>query len=203
VARRKVAAGVEGVIPPAPPRWLETLLRWCLPVRDRETISGDLLEEYREVQLPRLGPMRANVWYMRQLISFLIVRSVGASTMKAFLTWMSLFTALAGVWLAVMENILRHPGYAARSAVAACIVIQGIATVLFLMWHGGHPIFRIIVQAGAAGVVVLGASAIIGILNAAHFEGFVLVVGAALIVQGVVALLVVSPTGSSSAQHPA
>ena len=32
--------------------------------------------------------------------------------MKAALTWMSVFTAAAGVWLAVMENILKHAGYA-------------------------------------------------------------------------------------------
>jgi hypothetical protein len=178
------------VIHYAPPRWLETVLQRCLPARDRETISGDLLEEYREVQVPRLGPMRANIWYMRQLISFLVARSFGGSTMRASLTWMCLLTALAGVWLAVMEQVLKHPGYAGRSAIAACIVIQGLATLLFLMWHG-HPIFRVIVQAGAVGVFVLGAAAIIRILNAPHFEGFVLLVGTALIVQGMMALIVV------------
>jgi hypothetical protein len=103
---------------------------------------------------------------------------------------MCLLTALAGVWLAVMEQVLKHPGYAGRSAIAACIVIQGLATLLFLMWHG-HPIFRVIVQAGAVGVFVLGAAAIIRILNAPHFEGFVLLVGTALIVQGMMALIVV------------
>ncbi|HEY6454690.1 MAG TPA: hypothetical protein VIY90_05340 [Steroidobacteraceae bacterium] len=176
--------------PQAPPRWLETLLLQSLPARDRETISGDLLEEYREVKLPHLGAMRANIWYARQLISFLAARSLGGSAMRASLTWMSALTVLAGVWLAVMENILRHPGYAGRSAIAACIVIQGLATVLFLMWHG-RPMLRVIVLAGAVGVALLGAAAIIRILNAPHFEGFVLLIGAALIAQGMMALLVV------------
>jgi hypothetical protein len=185
-----VAAGVKGVIHRAPPRWLETALLRCLPARDRETISGDLLEEYREVQLPHLGPLRANIWYLRQLISFLAARSFGGSTMRAALAWMSVITALAGVWLAVMEHILKHPGYAGRSAVAGCIVIQGLATVLFLMWYG-RPIFRVIVQVGALGAAVLGTSAIMRILNAPHFEGFVLLVGTALIVQGMMALVVV------------
>lgn len=185
-----MASGVEGVSPQAPPRWLETLLLRSLPPRDRETISGDLLEEYREVQLPQHGPIRADIWYARQLISFLAARSFGGSTMRASLTWMSALTALAGVWLAVMENILKHPGYAGRSAIAACIVIQGLTTVLFLMWHG-RTIFRVIVLAGAVGVAVLGAVSIIRILNAPHFEGFVLLIGAALVVQGMMALLVV------------
>jgi hypothetical protein len=190
------------VIHQAPPRWLERLLLWCLPVRDRETISGDLLEEYREVQLPRHGPARANLWYMQQLLGFLAVRSFGGSTMRASLTWLSVFTALAGAWLAVMENILRHPGYAGRSVVAGCIVIQGLATILFLMWQS-RPVFRVIVLAGAVGVAVLGVAAILRILNAAHFEGFVLIIGTALVIQGIFALVVVGGARHQAAGgHP-
>ncbi len=185
-----MASGVKGVSYPAPPRWLETLLLRSLSARDREIISGDLLEEYREVQLPQLGPMRANIWYARQLISFLAARSFGGSTMRASLTWISALTAVAGIWLAVMENILRHPGYAGRTAIAAGIFLQGLATVLFLMWQG-RSVFRAIVLAGAVAVAVLGASAIIRILNAPHFEGFVLLIGAALIVQAMMALVVI------------
>lgn len=190
MAWRQVAIGVKRVNEHAPPRWLESLLLRALPARDRETVSGDLLEEYREVRLPQLGPMRANLWYSRQLLSFLIVRSFGGAPMRALLTWMCVLTALAGAWLAVMENILRHPGFAARALIAGCIVIQGIATVLFLMLHG-RPTYRVIVLAGAVGAIFLGASAVVGILNAAHFEGFVLLIGTALAVQGIMALVVV------------
>jgi hypothetical protein len=185
-----MAAGVEGMIPKAPPRWLERMLLWCVPARDRGTISGDLLEEYREEQVPRLGSMRANVWYLRQSISFVSVRSVGGPPMRTALTCMSVFTAVAGVWLAVMENLLKHAGYAQRSAIAACIVIQGLATVLWLV-RDGRTIFRTLILAGAVGVVLLGASAIKRILAAPHFEGFVLLIGSALIVQGVLAFVVV------------
>src|SRR5579862_5094910 len=163
-----------------PPQWLDSLLLRCLPGGDRETVSGDLLEEYREVRLAQLGRLRADLWYLRQLLSFLIVRSFGASPMRASLTWMCVVTALAGAWLAVMENILRHPGFAGRSAIAACIVLQGIATVLFLMLHG-RSVFRVLVLAGALGIAVVGAAAVIRILNAPHFEGFVLLIGAALV----------------------
>jgi hypothetical protein len=168
------------------------MLLWCLPGRDRETISGDLLEEYREEQVPHLGSMRANVWYLCQSISFLSVRSFG-SPMKASLTWMSVFTTAAGVWLAVMENIQKHGGFDERSATAACITIQGLATVLCLVLDG-RSIFRTLVLAGAVGAVLLGASAIKRILDAPHFEGFVLLVGSALIVQGVLAIMVVLRT---------
>jgi len=110
--------------------------------------------------------------------------------MRASLTWMCVVTVFAGAWLAVMENILRHPGFVGRSALAACIVVQGIATVLFLMLHG-PTLFRILVLGGAIGAALLGAAAVIRILNAAHFEGFVLVIGVALVVQGILALVVV------------
>jgi len=38
-----------------PPRWSEHLLRSLLLDRDRDTISGDLLEEYRDVAVPTRG----------------------------------------------------------------------------------------------------------------------------------------------------
>jgi hypothetical protein len=177
------------MIPPSPPRWLERILERCLPLRDRETISGDLLEEYREDQAPRLGTLRANVWYLRQTISFLPVRSFGGP-MKAALISMSLFTVTAGVWLALMENILKHPGYGGRTAIAACIAIQGLATLLLLLIDG-HLMFRALVLSGAVGMVILGALAIKRILDAPHFEGFVLLIGSALIVQCLLTLAVV------------
>jgi hypothetical protein len=179
------------MIPQGPPRWLEKLLLWTLSPRDRETVSGDLLEEYREEQLPRVGSPRANIWYLRQSISFLYFRSFGGSPMRVSLTWISLFTTAAGVWLAVMENILKHPGYAERSAIAACIAIQGLATVLWLL-RDGPAVFRALVIAGGAGVAVFGALAIKRILDAPHFEGFVLIIGSALIAQGILAVATVA-----------
>ena len=58
------------MIPDSPPRWLQRALLHFLNTRDRESISGDLLEEYREQMLPRLGVLASNLWYLRQLISF-------------------------------------------------------------------------------------------------------------------------------------
>ncbi len=176
----------------APPRWLERTLLYCLHGQDRETISGDLLEEYREEQVSRRGAMRANVWYLRQSITFLSVRSFGGPPMKAALTWTSVFTAAAGVWLGLMENILKHAGYGGRTTIAACIAIQGLATLLLLLLDG-RLLFRTLVLAGAIAIAILGAAAIKRILDAPHFEGFVLIIGFALIVQCLLTLAVVLP----------
>jgi hypothetical protein len=54
-----------------PPRWAETLLRLLLTPKDRESVSGDLLEEYRDTIVPTLGPA-ADRWYVRQVGSFLL-----------------------------------------------------------------------------------------------------------------------------------
>jgi hypothetical protein len=54
-----------------PPRWTEAVLQSSLRPTDRESISGDLLEEYRAVRIPALGRLRANLWYAAQIISLL------------------------------------------------------------------------------------------------------------------------------------
>ena len=51
-----------------PPRWADDLLRLCLKPADRQSISGDLLEEYREVRRPTLGALCANAWYVTQML---------------------------------------------------------------------------------------------------------------------------------------
>jgi len=50
-----------------PPAVAHVLLDLVLPLDARETVSGDLLEEYREARIPVLGRFRANVWYWRQV----------------------------------------------------------------------------------------------------------------------------------------
>src|SRR5215467_7782266 len=42
----------------SPPTWAESLLRLLLTSKDRESVSGDLLEEYRESIVPALGVWR-------------------------------------------------------------------------------------------------------------------------------------------------
>ena len=56
---------------PSPPRWAEAMLRSLLRPADRESISGDLLEEYRAARRPALGARRANAWYVKHVVSVL------------------------------------------------------------------------------------------------------------------------------------
>lgn len=59
-----------------PPRWAEALLRSLLQPKDRESVSGDLLEEYRETIVPLRGSA-AKRWYICQVGSFLLRSSWG------------------------------------------------------------------------------------------------------------------------------
>ena len=53
-----------------PPSWAEFALRSFLSERDFESVSGDLLEEYRENIYGTRGRLRANVWYVVQVLGF-------------------------------------------------------------------------------------------------------------------------------------
>ena len=55
-----------------PPQWAERMLRWMLSPANRDTITGDLLEEYREVVLPTRGVVGARRWYLRQAGSLMV-----------------------------------------------------------------------------------------------------------------------------------
>ena len=52
---------------PYPPELAEWILGALLPLDMRETVSGDLLEEYRESRVPAVGEFRADLWYWRQV----------------------------------------------------------------------------------------------------------------------------------------
>jgi len=104
-----------------PPSWAEAILRGLLAPRNRETVSGDLLEEYREVVLPACGVVRARVWYLRQVLSFMTPHAL----MRAVVGWERegkmannlsraslLWTAAASVALAAIVALLVRSNFA-------------------------------------------------------------------------------------------
>jgi hypothetical protein len=47
-----------------PPQWAEVILQLLLKPEDRESVSGDLLEEYRDTMVPVLGSGAGRWVYM-------------------------------------------------------------------------------------------------------------------------------------------
>src|SRR5215208_189298 len=83
-----------------PPRLAEGILRLLLAPHDRESVSGDLLEEYRESIHPSRGKLRADAWYIAQLSGF-FWRS---NAVPALLLLMSTLGRTALDWLAPTTN---------------------------------------------------------------------------------------------------
>jgi len=76
-------------------KWGDFVLRLLVRRRDRETISGDLLEEYREHVLPTRGSWSARLWYVRQILSFVSPIAWGLAIGVVLGTWQLVNTVQA------------------------------------------------------------------------------------------------------------
>jgi len=107
----------------SPPRIAEALLRLTLPPHERDTVSGDLLEEYRECVYPERGRVRANLWYVGQILGFLhwdtrlSAALLGAATIaRTALDWRVPtvdFHTRASVSTAIAAGLLCSAGFSA------------------------------------------------------------------------------------------
>jgi hypothetical protein len=96
-----------------PPAWAEALLRALVGPRNRDTISGDLLEEYCEAVLPQRGDRGARLWYLRQVASFITTAGL-AHAANAWLKEVPMF-----------EKIARTPWSWGVAGSAAVLVLIG------------------------------------------------------------------------------
>ena len=134
-----------------PPPWSELLLRWLLVDRDRDTVSGDLLEEYREVAVPTRGLTSARWWYRRQVagcawrslrLPALIGLGIGAALGLANLvdtarrpladddaaTMLAWLVALLAMWSVAVAIVARRSRRLAHAVLLGAVV--GAATML-------------------------------------------------------------------------
>jgi len=182
---------------PAPPRWAEAFLERLLPESARETVVGDLREEFIESTQPQRGKLRADIWYVRQVASFIPWFAKEGSSMSKLLIPVSILTLACAAWLAFMETALRHPGYGARIGIASAIALICAATILARMLHVGFRGERWL-WAGAAVLLAIGGQAFIHNMHSAHFEGFILIIGLVLVLQGVLMFATLGRAGSGN-----
>ena len=116
--------------------------------------------------------------------------------MSKLLSLTSAVTLLCGCWLALMECLLRHPGFAARAAVALLIAAAGMATLLVRLLHTGARSERWL-WAAAVALIGLGVFSFLHNVRAAHFEGFVFVISIVLMLQGLLMLATLGRQSSS------
>jgi len=136
-----------------PPLWAEAMLRSLLRPSDRDSISGDLLEEYREARRPALGAPRANVWYIKHVLSVLWR-----------LMWPCLLALTALTLLSYKFKALWYVALLNRGIVPAPLVSP--ANALVYLWAGYFASRRSgLVRTGA---IVAGTTSLIGFVNHVH-----------------------------------
>jgi hypothetical protein len=81
--------------------------------------------------------------------------------------------------------LVRHrPGSATLVGLALLFALQSLLALGFLVGRLSGPRARVVLVAGAAGLAAIGGRAIAVNLSRPHFEGYALIIGAALILQG-------------------
>ncbi len=120
-----------------------TILRLLLKPGDRDCVSGDLLEEYRDSIRPARGRWAADLWYVRQMIGF---------AQRAGLVWGVLLAASVVArdtldwWLSPTQE------FYARSLVSTAIAVSlFISAGLVTAWRSRS------IRAGALVGVAAGA----------------------------------------------
>ena len=146
-----------------PPAWAETLLRLLLGRRDFVTVSGDLLEEYRESIQPSLGQGRADAWYVRQVFSFAWRRAW---------VWAALF-ALAFTGRTALDWFVPTSDYEFRAAsttfvAAAILLAAGFSAGSRSASFGAGPIVGFTTAALALPLKLAGLAALLAISHDAN-----------------------------------
>lgn len=141
-----------------PPGWAETLLRVVLKPLDFDSVSGDLLEEYRECILPARGQRRADFWYVRQVLGFVSpgARAGGALFGVAFVAR----TALD--WFAPPSDFHTRANVSTELGVGILL-----ATGFWAAWRSrsfvGGTIAGVAAAVIGAGVSLVGAAALLAV----------------------------------------
>lgn len=112
-----------------------------------------------------------------------------AAMLKTALAAICVLTLSATVYLSASLLILRPPraNYQQWALIASVIVVQGALTLVAIR-AGSSKALRYAVAAGGAAIAALGASSVYSTVSGPHFEGYALVLGSMLVVQGLLTI---------------
>ena len=108
--------------------------------------------------------------------------------MRAMLSVLCGLTIAASCWLGAMFVVLHRAGYQRGVAISALLLLQSLLTLGVAAKILASEWARTAAILGAASIVWLGGAAINRNLSGPHFEGYAVVVGAALVVQGLLTI---------------
>jgi hypothetical protein len=135
-----------------PPDWADALLRAVLKHGDRDSVSGDLLEQYRDSIEPLHGRERADRWYVRQVLGYV---------WRAARVWALLFATASIVRTAL--DWFNPPGDFSTRSAASTVIGIGI-----LMLAGSWAAWRTgsLVAGTVAGVATTLLAAVLSVSGA-------------------------------------
>ena len=107
---------------------------------------------------------------------------------RTLLAGASCFTIAASGWLAAMALVLRRPGYQALVGLALLFVLQSLLTIGVVAGQLTGQSARVVLAIGATGIVAAGGRAIAVNLTRPNFEGYAVIIGVALVLQGLLTL---------------
>jgi hypothetical protein len=112
-----------------------------------------------------------------------------AAMLKTALAAICLLTLSATLYLSAALLILQPPGanYQQWSLVASAIMVQGALTLVATR-AGSRRGVRYVAAAGGVAIAALGASSVYSTVSGPHFEGYALVLGSMLVIQGLLTL---------------
>jgi len=135
-----------------PPGWAEVLLRAFLTPGDSESVSGDLLEQYRESVRPARGRRRADIWYVTQALGFV---------WRNARLWAALF-AVAFIARTALDWLVPPADFHARATVstvlgAGIVLLAGFWTASRSGSLAAGPVIGVATAVLAAPMEVMGA----------------------------------------------
>jgi hypothetical protein len=83
-----------------------------------------------------------------------------------------------------MFVVLHRPGYERGVSLALIFIVQSLLTLALTTGLLSALWWRILAVTGAAGIVWAGGAAVSNTLAGPHFEGYALIIGVALVLQG-------------------
>jgi hypothetical protein len=141
-----------------PPRWAEGVLRLMLASEHRDSVSGDLLEEYRDAIVPARGKSAADGWYVRQVAGF---------AWRATWGWALLLSGAFVIRQAFDFLVPTHDFYFRSQLTTYTAVALLAATAFWSAWRTGSFVAGIVVTTMmtqvAAALSVLGVTLLLAI----------------------------------------
>ena len=118
--------------------------------------------------------------------------------MRATLAAVCACSLLATAYLTASLLVLRPPraNYQQWALIATLVVVQGVLTLIAIRL--GRSPLRYATAAGGAALAALGAWWVYRTLSGPHFEGYALVLGSAMVVQGLLTLATFARAQDSS-----